>query len=253
MTDYDNIYIKTSDDPAFWMVIDGKRYKLNSMNAVYQTGLLPVKTISQDELDAIPIGEKKQSQTAIQGEGLASINTFKSCYQDETMWVVGAGPSIENLRATHFKGGPVVAINYAIEYVEALELKNDIFSMQKDRCFVQPKSAILLVHERESRMCFGNYRPQYVFDNPDDFDLEWYRPSDVTCVAIAKLFGCNQVIYLCCDASANSTVGSVRDGEFVIPDNAGDLLAHRAMIEELAYKLKIAVKFVTPKKKEPKK
>jgi hypothetical protein len=44
-------YVKLADHPAFWHVEDGKRTLVYSLN---EHGILPVRVVTQDELDNIP-------------------------------------------------------------------------------------------------------------------------------------------------------------------------------------------------------
>jgi hypothetical protein len=132
------------------------------------------------------------------------ISELSGLYTGLPLWVVGRGPSLGNLRAEHFEDGPVIAINQAIEVVEALGLDNPVYAMQKDCYFFNPKSAPLLVHEQESlkndREKIERYKDVYVFDNRKNFEYSWNAPSVVSCVGIAKLMGCSKIIYLCCDS-----------------------------------------------------
>ena len=146
-----------------------------------------------------------------------SIIDLKDKHVEETIYVVGKGESIKNLSVDYFANGPVIALNHAIIKVNDLKLSNVVYSMQKDgnhggrrkckypNCYnckdfcVDPSPAILLVHEHESKLCFENYKPRYVFDNtqlglrPTDF-------SALTCIQLAKNMGCNKIIFLCFDA-----------------------------------------------------
>ena len=44
-------YVKLADHPAFWYVKDGRRTLVYSLN---EHGILPVRVVTQDELDDIP-------------------------------------------------------------------------------------------------------------------------------------------------------------------------------------------------------
>lgn len=130
-----------------------------------------------------------------------SVKHLAGIYKDSTCYIVGKGPSLENLKASDFGEGPVITMNHAVVKVEQLCLPNRIFSMQKDGCGneVMPKAATVVVHSRESDHSFLGYKPRYVFDNPDDFDLTVRAPSIMSATSLAHLMGCKKIVYLCCD------------------------------------------------------
>jgi hypothetical protein len=60
MSEYDGQYIKLSGDPIWWLVEDGERRAMLSMDEVYQRGLKPVRTVTRAVLEGIPVvGQKK--------------------------------------------------------------------------------------------------------------------------------------------------------------------------------------------------
>jgi hypothetical protein len=136
-----------------------------------------------------------------------AVNELSGLYGGLPLWVVGRGPSLARLAKCHFEPGPVVAINQAIEVVETLELDNPVYSMQKDHFFLTPEKAPILAHSvesvQESREKIEQYPEAYVFDNDKDFSIPHNMPSVVTCVRLAKLMGCSNVVFLCCDAATD--------------------------------------------------
>ena len=151
--------------------------------------------------------------------GTRRLIELRNSYQGRTCCVVGMGPTLLELTQDSF--GPedvVLALNHAVIQIEALGLMNPVYSMQKDGFCVRPKKVPLIVHELEGIHTVGapganspDYEPRYMFNNPGDFDLEWYRPSVVTAVKIAELFGCPRVKLLACDALST---GDCRRVEF---------------------------------------
>lgn len=123
-------------------------------------------------------------------------------YAGQTLWVIGRGPSLARLSARHIGPGPVVAINQAIERVEKLGLCNPVYSMQKDQVFVECKAPII-AHALESAK--GREFGAYAFDCTVDYGLPWDVPSVVVCAAMARRWGCAEVVYLCCDAAFGNT------------------------------------------------
>jgi hypothetical protein len=139
------------------------------------------------------------------------LTELRGAHAGKTCCIVGMGPSLLNLTERDFSEDDVIlALNHAIIHIEKLELSIPIYSMQKDGFCVRPKRHPLIVHELEGVHEIGapqanspDYSPRYVFNNPADFGLEWYRPSVVTGVKVAELFGCPKVRLLACDALSN--------------------------------------------------
>jgi hypothetical protein len=128
------------------------------------------------------------------------ISALKDKHVGETVWIVGSGPSIRQLSSAHIGQGPVITLGAAVGMVEALQLNNPLYSMQKDRYDTTPLFASLLVHVRESIACLADYRPRYIFDNPQDFGIPWDTFSSLTAVHVALLMGCRQFMFVCHDA-----------------------------------------------------
>ena len=153
--------------------------------------------------------------------------SLRGRHKDQTLTVVGKGPSLEYLSKDDFVPGPVIAINHAIIAVEELGLSNAIYAMQKDggrkrthpngimnpecehsdNCDdcggkVRPKKAILLVHRHESLYCFSDYSPRYVFDW-DMLGLPGNECSFIFAIQMGKLFACNGFRFISFDAHTN--------------------------------------------------
>jgi len=154
--------------------------------------------------------------------------SFKDKYKDESAWIIGKGPSLANLKASDIGDGPVITLNDSILTVEALDLPNPIFSMQKDggdrrkrpisnlcpdcdysddcgdQCGAmnRPKKATLLLHEHESKYCFPDYPDRHVLDWKD-FGLPGNVFSSILAIKTAQLMGCNKFNFISCDAHTN--------------------------------------------------
>ena len=50
-------YAKLANDPTFWLVKDGKRTIVESQEQMHAFGFLPVRVVSQEELDGIPFAD----------------------------------------------------------------------------------------------------------------------------------------------------------------------------------------------------
>jgi glycosyltransferase involved in cell wall biosynthesis len=140
------------------------------------------------------------------------IETLKDVYKDKPIYIVGSGPSImEVTKETFEEGCPIIVLNMAIRYIEALNLSNPIYTMQKDggdkhrcpNCEEQcgnmrlPKSATLLIEKHTSPNCFNNYKPRISFDAETLFEGKnpyGYKEFSANCaLKIAQLFGCNEI------------------------------------------------------------
>ena len=62
MSDYNGKYVKLQGNPMYWAVDDGQRYQVRDMAHLYEIGLREIVTISEDELEAIPLRGKAKSE-----------------------------------------------------------------------------------------------------------------------------------------------------------------------------------------------
>ena len=144
---------------------------------------------------------------------MKSISLLAGLYPGESCQIIGSGPSLAQLSPDDLVNGPIIAINHAIKTIEKMNLSNPVYSMQKDQRFTDCKAPVFAhIHESAKDNNFGDY----VFDCEADFSIAWDIPSIVVCLHVAKMFGCEEVIYLCCD----SFWGDLRsyDGEKTVLD-----------------------------------
>jgi hypothetical protein len=147
------------------------------------------------------------------------ISILKNRYPNQVAHIIGKGLSIAVLSRNDINDGPVIALNDSILFVENLNLNNDVYSMQKDGCGIKephkicnpilhvPKKAALIMHELESSECMVDYEPRYIFNNNIDFRLTQDAFSAMSAFYIARLMGCNKIIFLCFDSKAlNNTI-----------------------------------------------
>lgn len=155
---------------------------------------------------------------------MKSIRVLTDKHGGETGYVVGKGPSILKLKESDFRPGPIIALNHAIRYVEALNLPNVIYSMQRDGCDINkrghglceyecntrsvgptgcggyPHKAPILLSYPESWRCYPDYENRYVFS--DLWDLGFKKralPSLPNAVRVLELMGVSRIKMLCCD------------------------------------------------------
>jgi hypothetical protein len=93
--------------------------------------------------------------------GSVSIEPLRNRHPGSVCYIVGKGPSLANLVASDFGPGPVIVINEAIRFVQALGLPNQVYSMQKDGCTTEDPDTI----PRPCDTCEAfNWRREPVFD-----------------------------------------------------------------------------------------
>ena len=160
-----------------------------------------------------------------------TISGLTGIHKGETLTVIGRGPSLARLQPEHLDGA-VMAINHAIEQVESLQSSNSLYSLQKDHLYMLPVRATLLLHELEALKEIDNvdYEPAYSFNAEQDFNIRWDIPSVVIAEKFANWFGCEKVVYLCCDAVTDGDIGAYG----VQPTKPLDYLQHGRLVKENA-------------------
>ena len=212
--------------------------------------------------------ETESSSKAVDRD-VVSVQALREVHTGDTAWIVGKGPSLLMLTKEQLGPGPIIAINEAIIAVEALDLDNVIYSLQKDAASyqyepvpvvlaagVEPiaplKGATLLVHLHESADRLSEYRPRFVFDNVADFGFAWWDFSSLVAVAIANLMGCPKVVFVSHDACVTGdarTCTAKSDGSFYVETDtysAGNYPQHRQRIEAYASSIAVDVEWLTP-------
>jgi hypothetical protein len=162
-----------------------------------------------------------------------SIDALRYKHMGEPLHVVGSGPSLAHLQASDMPHGVVLAINLAIVKVEKLMLSNVVYSLQKDQCFADCASPII-VHEPESGQIdgFGDY----LFDCERDFGIPPITPSVVVALHLARWMGCESVVYHCCD-SFRGDFRSFDGAEVTLDQRMYHYMQHPAMVERAALDL----------------
>lgn len=180
------------------------------------------------------------------------ISSLRNRHVGRVCCIVGMGPSLLDLTNQSFGENDVIlAMNHAVIHIEKLGLAVPVYSMQKDGFCVRPRQVPLIVHELEGIHECGveganspDYEPRYVFNNPEDFGLVWYRPSVVSAVKIAELFGCANVKLLACDAISQGDCRRVEfdpEGNPRIESGYPEYMAHSEWVRELESSIPIAI------------
>jgi hypothetical protein len=95
-----------------------------------------------------------------------------------------------------------------------------------------PVRAALLLHELEALTEIDGvkYEPVYSFDAERDFNVRWNVPSVVIAEKFANWFGCERVVYLCCDAVTDGII----DTYGMPPMRPMEYLEHERLVKENA-------------------
>lgn len=141
-----------------------------------------------------------------------------------------------------FEGGPVIAINYAVQVLETLNLTNPVYSMQKDQNFCKTKYPTLAHYHESGKNGWGSY----VFDNPSQFSLSWNMPSLLSAVKIAELMGCIKCVFLCCDAVSKGDLDSYENGEIVTKPCRLGYPTIGALVKQLAERIRMPIEWRLP-------
>lgn len=62
MSEHDGYFVQVAGVLTIWAVDDGKKRPIESPAHMYEIGLRPVHTITQEELDAIPFSEAEDEE-----------------------------------------------------------------------------------------------------------------------------------------------------------------------------------------------
>ena len=157
------------------------------------------------------------------------MESLRDRHKNETVWIIGKGPSLQYLKRDDIGQGPVITLNAAILAVEPICLPNPIYSMQKDggnrrkpskdnlcpdcdftgECgeacggIVRPETATLLLHDLESKYCFPDYSPRHVL-NLQELGLHGNAFSLIFAIKTAQYMGCNKFNFVSCDAHSKN-------------------------------------------------
>lgn len=171
-------------------------------------------------------------------------------HQGQPISIVGMGPSLLNLRPEHLGKGPIIAIYEAVHKVESFNLPNTIYSLQKDGITGIPREAILLLHAHESgKLGKPAYEHYYVFDNEQDFGLQWHTDSGITALFIANALGCKDITMLCFDASMKNDRRRAifENGQWSIREKPDLILPDlRNMVADFSKRLDLKTSWVIP-------
>ena len=172
----------------------------------------------------------------------AEITSLTNAYKGQVCWIVGSGPSLRWLKNSDIEVGPVIAVNYAIQIVEPLNLTNTVYSMQKDHHYCDSIYPTIAHRHESGKDGWGDY----VFDNPVDFGIAWNMPSLVSATSIAALWGCTRCVFLCCDAVTKGDLMSLEQGEIISKVNRAGYVLIGQFTKDLAARIGMPIEWRTP-------
>jgi len=121
-------------------------------------------------------------------------------------YIVGKGPSVNNLTGDDFNDPAqsfIITLNEAIEPIEQLNLPHKIFSMQQDgrpECMRRPKKATLVLSKQESKDWFPDYSDRIIYDRVKQFGLDIRDFSVLSAMAFAKVMHGDEFTFIGFDA-----------------------------------------------------
>ncbi len=131
------------------------------------------------------------------------ISTLTELFEGLGCYIVGKGPSLDNLSISNFENvsWPIIALNEAIHKVEELKLLNPVFLLQQDfglkrTCI--PKKARVFVSRRAH--CYFEDKLSVFVYQPEKYGLRIDSLSVVCAITIAKSLGTNQFQLISFDA-----------------------------------------------------
>jgi hypothetical protein len=158
-------------------------------------------------------------------------------YENLPCYIIGKGASILNLNSSFFENtqSPIICLYQATHKVESLNLKNPIYSLQKDGCkhsngkrawefdppkpapightcnntyMFKPKNATVLLHDQESINCLPDCDKKIIFSLkdigiPTNRPYYWLSFSLECAVKIAITWKCYPIKLLCFDSCVN--------------------------------------------------
>jgi hypothetical protein len=127
-------------------------------------------------------------------------------YNGESAYVVGKGPSLDNIKASDFPNpkSPVICINESIHIIETLGLPNPLYVIQQDAQLkeaCQPKNATILL-SFNARNFYSRYDNKYIYSH-ELFQIPTNSLSVRCAIELLKMMGIVQIHFIAFDACVN--------------------------------------------------
>jgi hypothetical protein len=171
------------------------------------------------------------------------MDSLRNIHPDSVISIIGKGPSLQYLSPGYLQSTPVIALYESIIAVEAMQINNPIYSLQKDDVLATPTRATLLLHEHESKRCLPDYKPRIVFDNAM-FGLAWNAFSQITAVKIAQYMGAKKIRFVCFDSFTTGSNATYVPGKGIIDHDHDNYPKQKVKIAD--FLLTFDHEFITP-------
>ncbi len=153
---------------------------------------------TEDYLDANYIRLKNELKWV--GKIPNTANLFKNIYEHQTGYIIGKGPSLDDIKTEYFETeGPVFCINESIHAIEILDINNPIYGTQldselKETCKPSKATTKLFVGPR----CGNLYDKETykIIIDPQTFGLYSGCISAEFAIAIARLMGVSNLVFM---------------------------------------------------------
>ena len=173
-----------------------------------------------------------------------SIKNLKKKYAGKTCYIIGKGPSLDNVEASLFEpGNPIICLNESVHQMEKLDIPDDdLFMMQQDTGInCRPTRAMPLIHFYLKHL-YPEVVKRFIFTDTD-FGRARHSLTVLVAIAAARYMGCTSLVLIAFDASINKKTGYAQCiGHVPVKTSSGDesrFLSHRSRIEEEARELSI--------------
>jgi hypothetical protein len=165
------------------------------------------------------------------------IKHLKDKYVGKKAYIIGKGPSLDNLQNVEFEEGcPVIALNESVHKAEECNV-NELYMMQQDTGInCRPKYATPLLHFY-LRHIYPEIPVRYVFTDTN-FGLKKHGLTVIVAIAAAQYMGCSEIEMVSFDACVNKDTNYAKCiGHEPVRTSSGGkerFLIHRARIEAQA-------------------
>jgi len=166
-----------------------------------------------------------------------SVGHLKDKYKDMMCYIVGKGPSLDNVTEEIFEPGrPIICINESIHKIESLRIPEDnLFLMQQDTGInCRPLRATPLLYYYIKHL-YPEIAKRYIFSDKD-FGRQRHGLTVLVAIAAAKYMGCSGVGFVSFDACVNKKTSYAKCiGHPPSKTHSGDesrFLQHRQRIEQ---------------------
>jgi len=162
-----------------------------------------------------PVGKWKWKKRM---HGPATATKFKFQYNDQPCYIVGKGASLKNLSTKTFAslGSPIIAINEAIDFVQALNLYPDtpLFFLQQDAApEAHPKEDTIGILHSDIGDKYTELKERHIFENSDFGNVRKVM-SVFVAITMAKYMGCSRIFMVSFDYAIDGSIsypGGVAD------------------------------------------